>query len=64
MNIRMKILNFFLIAGVCFLFSGCHSVEKTESQKKETASPSSDERYNDEQEGITGPGTETVSYGL
>ncbi|AXF89999.1 hypothetical protein NSQ93_10655 [Bacillus sp. FSL W8-0445] len=60
----MKILNFFLIAGVCFLFSGCHSVEKTESQKKETASPSSDERYNDEQEGITGPGTETVSYGL
>ncbi|MBU8855271.1 hypothetical protein [Bacillus sp. FJAT-26377] len=61
MKIRIQFLNCFLVIGVCFLFTGCISDKKKESVP---ATPSPIEKYNDEQEDITGPGSETVSYGL
>ncbi|ALV02178.1 hypothetical protein AVM03_07150 [Bacillus amyloliquefaciens] len=33
-------------------------------QNKQTSAVTDDEKYNDEQEDVTGPGTDTVSYGL
>ncbi|MBV2197323.1 hypothetical protein KQR56_06755 [Bacillus velezensis] len=33
-------------------------------QNKQTSAVTNDEKYNDEQEDVTGPGTDTVSYGL
>lgn len=58
MNIRKLTFNCLLLISTCLILSGCPS------EKENAPAPASVEKYNDEQEDITGPGSETVSYGL
>ncbi|MGW8893437.1 hypothetical protein ACWGMM_17470 [Bacillus subtilis] len=58
MNIRKLTFSCLLLISTCLILSGCLS------EKENAPAPPSVEKYNDEQEDITGPGSETVSYGL